>query len=159
MQPSSCPSWRVASTVGESAVTRAGRSVGEHQGLANYTIGQRKGIGVAAPEPLYVVKLDAATRAHLNGRQMALVPQSIAHLDPLVCGRSSMNYETFQLADLDLAKLKLTKETVFWDGNRDHSRWMFRNRGQTNGAEKRDLYFKIWNPTPRCRENAGIISS
>lgn len=34
-----------------------GRVVGHHKGLVNYTIGQRKGIGVANPEPLYVVNI------------------------------------------------------------------------------------------------------
>jgi len=33
----------------------AGRVLGQHQGLAAYTIGQRKGLGIAAPEPLYVL--------------------------------------------------------------------------------------------------------
>lgn len=36
-------------------VDRAGRVLGRHDGLANFTIGQRKGIGVAAAEPYYVV--------------------------------------------------------------------------------------------------------
>ena len=36
-------------------VDRGGRVLGEHAGLANYTIGQRKGIGVAGPFPLYVI--------------------------------------------------------------------------------------------------------
>ena len=31
---------------------------GEHHGLQNYTIGQRRGLGIANPEPLYVIKLD-----------------------------------------------------------------------------------------------------
>lgn len=35
-----------------------GNVLGKHQGIHNYTIGQRKGLGIAAPEPLYVVKLD-----------------------------------------------------------------------------------------------------
>jgi tRNA-specific 2-thiouridylase len=35
-----------------------GRVIGEHSGLACYTIGQRKGIGVSAPERLYVLELD-----------------------------------------------------------------------------------------------------
>jgi tRNA-specific 2-thiouridylase len=35
-----------------------GKVLGQHQGIHHYTIGQRKGLGVAAPEPLYVVKLD-----------------------------------------------------------------------------------------------------
>ncbi len=35
-----------------------GEVLGHHQGVHHYTIGQRKGLGVAAAEPLYVVKLD-----------------------------------------------------------------------------------------------------
>lgn len=40
-------------------VTAEGKVVGKHTGLWNYTPGQRRGLGVAAAEPLYVVKLDA----------------------------------------------------------------------------------------------------
>ena len=36
-----------------------GKVLGRHDGIALYTIGQRKGMGIAAPEPLYVVKLDS----------------------------------------------------------------------------------------------------
>jgi len=39
-------------------VTTEGRRVGTHEGLAAYTIGQRKGLGLSAAEPLYVVDLD-----------------------------------------------------------------------------------------------------
>jgi tRNA-specific 2-thiouridylase len=35
-----------------------GKILGKHQGIHHYTIGQRKGIGISAPEPLYVVNLD-----------------------------------------------------------------------------------------------------
>ena len=49
-----------------------GRVLGRHGGIINYTIGQRKGIGVAAPEPLYVVKLDAARREVVVGPREAL---------------------------------------------------------------------------------------
>lgn len=49
-----------------------GRVVGHHEGIINYTIGQRRGIGVAAPEPLYVVRLDAARRAVIVGPREAL---------------------------------------------------------------------------------------
>ena len=40
-------------------VDMAGNVLGKHTGIHHYTIGQRRGLGVAAPEPLYVVKLDA----------------------------------------------------------------------------------------------------
>ncbi|MFQ5625688.1 MAG: tRNA 2-thiouridine(34) synthase MnmA [Methyloligellaceae bacterium] len=36
-----------------------GEVLGRHDGIINYTIGQRRGLGIAAAEPLYVVKLDA----------------------------------------------------------------------------------------------------
>ena len=39
-------------------VTTDGRVLGEHQGLYNYTVGQRKGLGVAVGAPLYVIELD-----------------------------------------------------------------------------------------------------
>ncbi|WP_299486395.1 tRNA 2-thiouridine(34) synthase MnmA [Acaryochloris sp. IP29b_bin.137] len=39
-------------------VDQAGNVLGHHQGVHHFTIGQRKGIGVAAPHPLYVVDLD-----------------------------------------------------------------------------------------------------
>ena len=35
-----------------------GNILGEHKGIWNYTIGQRKGLGISAPEPLYVLKLN-----------------------------------------------------------------------------------------------------
>ena len=40
-------------------VTREGRAVGSHNGLANYTIGQRKGLGIASPVPLFVLGKNA----------------------------------------------------------------------------------------------------
>ena len=39
-------------------VDSSGKILGSHNGVANYTIGQRKGLGIAAPQPLYVTKLD-----------------------------------------------------------------------------------------------------
>lgn len=39
-------------------VNEAGKVLGHHDGIHHYTIGQRKGLGISAPEPLYVIKLD-----------------------------------------------------------------------------------------------------
>lgn len=50
-------------------ITRAGNSLGMHNGLANYTIGQRKGLGVASPVPLYVLGKNAANNALIVGTQ------------------------------------------------------------------------------------------
>jgi len=49
-----------------------GRVLGSHQGIAHFTVGQRKGLGIASGHPLYVVKLDAATRRVVVGPREAL---------------------------------------------------------------------------------------
>ncbi len=48
-------------------VDTEGRVLGKHQGLPCYTIGQRKGLGIAAPEPLYVVSIRAEENALVVG--------------------------------------------------------------------------------------------
>ncbi len=45
----------------------SGRVLGQHQGLPAYTIGQRKGLGIAATEPLYVLAIDIAENALIVG--------------------------------------------------------------------------------------------
>ncbi|MEQ8322286.1 MAG: tRNA 2-thiouridine(34) synthase MnmA [Rhodospirillales bacterium] len=50
-----------------------GNVLGAHDGIINFTVGQRKGLGVATGEPLYVVKIDAATRRVIVGPKDALL--------------------------------------------------------------------------------------
>jgi tRNA-specific 2-thiouridylase len=49
-----------------------GRVLGRHEGILHYTIGQRRGIGVATGEPLYVVHLDARSKRVIVGPKEAL---------------------------------------------------------------------------------------
>ena len=49
-----------------------GRVIGRHQGIVHFTVGQRKGLGIASGAPLYVVKLDAASRRVVVGPREAL---------------------------------------------------------------------------------------
>ena len=49
-----------------------GRVLGRHAGILNYTVGQRRGLGVAAGEPLYVVALEAAAAKVVVGPREAL---------------------------------------------------------------------------------------
>lgn len=44
-----------------------GRVLGQHAGIVHYTIGQRRGLGIASHVPLFVVRLDAATRQVIVG--------------------------------------------------------------------------------------------
>ena len=48
-------------------VDLSGKVLGKHQGIHHYTIGQRKGLGIAAADPLYVVKLDPAMNRVIVG--------------------------------------------------------------------------------------------
>jgi len=58
-----------------------GRVMGEHSGVINFTVGQRRGLGVATGEPLFVVKLDAAKKRVIVGPREALGVSRIALKD------------------------------------------------------------------------------
>jgi tRNA-uridine 2-sulfurtransferase len=49
-----------------------GRVIGRHQGIVHFTVGQRRGLGIASSTPLYVVRLDAASRRVMVGPREAL---------------------------------------------------------------------------------------
>jgi len=53
-------------------VDLSGRVLGRHGGIINFTVGQRRGLGIAAGEPLYVVRLDAANGRVVVGPREAL---------------------------------------------------------------------------------------
>jgi tRNA-specific 2-thiouridylase len=53
-------------------VTSAGEVVGRHEGIHRFTVGQRRGIGIAAPEPLYVLRIDAERHRVVVGTQEEL---------------------------------------------------------------------------------------
>ena len=58
-----------------------GRVMGRHDGVIHFTVGQRRGLGVATGEPLFVVKLDAAARRVIVGPREALAVRRIAVKD------------------------------------------------------------------------------
>ena len=53
-------------------VDQNGQVLGRHRGVIHFTVGQRRGLGLSAKEPLYVLKLDAAQRQVLVGPRSAL---------------------------------------------------------------------------------------
>jgi tRNA-specific 2-thiouridylase len=54
-------------------VDREGGVLGEHRGIAFYTIGQRQGMGIAARQPLYVLEIDATRNALIVGPKAGLL--------------------------------------------------------------------------------------
>ncbi|HEY4029465.1 MAG TPA: tRNA 2-thiouridine(34) synthase MnmA [Caulobacteraceae bacterium] len=55
-----------------------GRTLGRHEGVTRYTVGQRRGLNIAVGEPLFVVKLDAGQRRVIVGPREALLTASLA---------------------------------------------------------------------------------
>ena len=53
-------------------VGRDGRVLGRHRGIAHYTVGQRKGLGIAAADPLHVLAIEPETRRLVVGPRAAL---------------------------------------------------------------------------------------
>ena len=61
-------------------VDQSGRVLGQHDGYWRYTVGQRRGLGVAVGHPLYVLSVDATTRRVVVGPSEALLSQGlVAH--------------------------------------------------------------------------------
>lgn len=58
-----------------------GEKLGQHNGLAFYTIGQRKGLGISAPEPLYVLAKDASRNTLIVGSRADLGQQRLVARD------------------------------------------------------------------------------
>jgi len=54
-----------------------GEVLGRHQGIANYTIGQRKGLGISYPSPLYVQQVDVDSNRVIVGENDALFTSSL----------------------------------------------------------------------------------
>jgi tRNA-specific 2-thiouridylase len=63
---------------------RAGRKLGRHRGHHNFTVGQRRGIGVSAPEPLYVLATDAAANTVTVGTRAELATHRVRIRDAVL---------------------------------------------------------------------------
>ena len=58
-----------------------GNTLGQHQGILFYTIGQRKGLGVSAREPLYVVAIDRERNAIIVGTKKKVYSEELIATD------------------------------------------------------------------------------
>jgi tRNA-specific 2-thiouridylase len=105
-------------------VNQKGRVLGQHDGIHHYTIGQRKGLGIAAAEPLYVVGLDAVrNRVIVGDRTSALqsectvwrvnwvsIPEPSAPIRAEVQVRYRSSPVTVTVIPLESARVKLVFE-------------------------------------------------
>jgi tRNA-specific 2-thiouridylase len=81
-------------------VDRRGRVLGRHRGYHGFTVGQRKGLGIAAPDPLYVLETDARTNRVVVGprtqlrRSLVLVRGATLHRDGEHVDRVKLRYRS-----------------------------------------------------------------
>jgi len=67
---------RVPETAGE-LVASSGEVLGRHEGIFNFTVGQRKGLGVSSPTPLYVLSIDPASHRVTVGAEAELATRTL----------------------------------------------------------------------------------
>jgi tRNA-specific 2-thiouridylase len=79
-----------------------GKIIGEHSGIWNYTIGQRRGLGIAAPEPLYVTEIRPQSNEIVVGQRQNLFVDSLQI--------SGVNYIKYPKLD---HKLKVSAKTRY----------------------------------------------
>ena len=63
-------------TAGE-LVASSGEVIGHHEGISNFTVGQRKGLGVSSPSPLYVLQIDPASNRVTVGADEELATRTL----------------------------------------------------------------------------------
>jgi tRNA-uridine 2-sulfurtransferase len=77
-------------------VDRQGRVLGRHEGQHNYTVGQRRGLGLATTEPLYVLEKDAGRNRVVVGPKEALATRRVP-LEKTTLHRPAEEVETVRL--------------------------------------------------------------
>ncbi len=86
-----------------------GRVLGEHQGVIHYTIGQRRGLGVATGDPLFVVKIDAPARKVVVGPREALLTAGLTMEELNWLGDGTLE-QACQRKDPVLVRVRSTRE-------------------------------------------------
>jgi tRNA-specific 2-thiouridylase len=70
-----------------------GNVIGVHEGIINYTIGQRKGIKISSKNPLYVIKIDADKNEIIVGQKKNLIKKKINLKDINIITNDNKDFE------------------------------------------------------------------
>jgi tRNA-specific 2-thiouridylase len=126
---------RLAPEIGKPGpiVSRDGRLLGQHEGLAYYTIGQRKGLGIASPVPLYVLAKEPATNTLFVGAEAELGSEAltVSHLHWIAGGPPSAGFR----ADVKIryTAREVPAEVRLGEGGQAEVRFDAPQRGVTPG--------------------------
>jgi tRNA-specific 2-thiouridylase len=86
-----------------------GKAIGEHEGIINYTIGQRKGIKIANNNPLYVIKIDADNNSIIVGTKECLEIKEIKLRELNILGSKNEFNNTINIKVRSTGKLLKAK--------------------------------------------------
>ncbi len=89
-----------------------GNKVGEHEGIVNYTIGQRRGIKVSGSEPLYVVDISTKNNTIIIGPKEALVVKRIFLKDLNILGANKDFMDLINIKVRSTGKLLKAKVSI-----------------------------------------------
>lgn len=89
-----------------------GRTLGRHEGVTRYTIGQRRGLNVAVGDPLFVVKIDADRRQVIVGPREALLTRALTLKETNWIGEGASFEAACEAARPVLARVRSTREPV-----------------------------------------------
>jgi len=99
-----------------------GRVLGRHEGIVHFTVGQRRGLRIAAAEPLYVVRIDAALRRVVVGTREALYTRRLVLRDVNWLGDVPLPAARQHAGQHVAARIRSTSPlqpaTVYHDGGR-----------------------------------------
>jgi len=87
-----------------------GRTLGRHEGVTRYTIGQRRGLNVAVGDPLFVVKIDADRRQVIVGPREALLTRALTLKETSWIGDAASIEAACAAARPVLARVRSTRE-------------------------------------------------
>ena len=89
-----------------------GKQIGEHEGIINYTIGQRKGIKVASTKPLYVINIDAEKNNIIVGDKKSLEIKKITLRDLNILGSKEEFSEIINIKVRSTGRMLKAKVTL-----------------------------------------------
>jgi tRNA-specific 2-thiouridylase len=85
-----------------------GRVLGRHKGTVHFTVGQRRGLGIAEGDPLYVLKIDSRKRCVIVGPRSSLLRHDIALMNVNWLGREALDSRPQPV----FAKIRSTRAAV-----------------------------------------------
>ena len=90
-------------------IDKNGNVLGTHQGILNYTLGQRKGLGIALGKPVYVTKIDYDSNQVVLGDEEELFKNTVVSGNNFFTGMPMENFEGKRI----LAKVRYTTQPTF----------------------------------------------